>query len=133
MFESLKLTPAEQRNRTTFSSNLWTLRSRKTTLRSDSILPSGEDRIKIYGPDHTIIQLKSPDEPLSANLRGDAEEEDDEVEDVTLQSHEERLAAIRRKNEARKVSILANIQLPVWMTGQAKINKLELVYALCPT
>ncbi len=88
-----------------------------------------EDQVVIYGPDQKIIQVKSPDEAPATNLLGDADEQEDEVEDVAPQSHEERLAAIRRKNEARKVSILTNIQLPVWMTGLARINKFELVYA----
>ncbi len=48
---------------------------------------------------------------------------------MTPQSHEERLAAIRRKNEARNLSILASIQLPLWVKGSARINKFELVYA----
>ncbi len=72
-----------------------------------------EDQIIVYGLDHKIIQVKSFDEPPATNVLGDADEEDDEAEDVTPQSHEERLAAIRRKNEARNVSILSSTQLPL--------------------
>ncbi len=91
-----------------------------------------EDQMVIYGPDHKIIQVKSPEEATSANLLGDADEGDDEVEEVLPQSQEERIATIRRKNEARRESILASIQLPVWMIGLTRINKFEVVYAQCP-
>ncbi len=72
-----------------------------------------EDQMVVYGPDHKIIQVKSPEEATLANLLGDAVEEGDEVEEVLLQSQEERIATIRRKNEARRESFLARIQLPV--------------------
>ena len=64
-------------------------------------------------------------------MLGDEDDEDDGVEDVTPQTLEERIATIRRKNEARRESILASIQLPVWMTGLARINKFEMVYTQC--
>ncbi len=86
----------------------------------------------IYGPDHKIIQVKSPEEATSANLLRDADEGGDEVEEVLPQSQEEQTATIRRKNEARRESIVASIQLPVWMTGLTRINKFEVVYAQCP-
>ncbi len=91
-----------------------------------------EDQIVIYGPDHKIIQVKSTEEATLANLLGDADEGGDEVEEVLPQSQEERIATIRRNNEARRESILASIQLPVWMTGFTRINKFEMVYAQCP-
>ncbi len=94
-------------------------------------LSQKEDQEVLYGPDHKIILPKSPEEATPANLLAEADEEDDEVESVTPQSLEERIATIRRKNEAKRESIVANIQLPIWMTGLARIIKIEMVYAQC--
>ncbi len=134
--ELVKLTPAEQRNRNR-QHNMFTKFVDAAMARNDAEIrcdPSKrrEEQIINYGPDHEIIHVKSPDEPPGTNVLGDADEQDDEVKDVTPQSHEERLAAVRRENEACKVSILSSMQLPVWMKGLSRINKFELVYARCP-
>ena len=87
------------------------------------------DRIVVYVSEHKIIQFRSPDEQRSANiLESFGEEDDNEIGEVTQQSHEARLATISCNNEARRVSFLANIQLPVWMADLTGINKYVLVY-----